>query len=237
MSCLGILRVHLPVLLSDRVGRFQKAEGGTIFLDEIGDISHMMQLRLLRILEEKVFERLGDSVTIKADFRVIAATNQDIRRKVSQGKFREDLYHRLKVVEITMPPLRERCEDIPLLVEYFIRKLNTRLHKNIESVSTNVLKIFMDYKWPGNVRQLYNTMEYAFITCDTSVITTDNLPPDFTNMRVRDRLNEKNANMNDRNQIVKALEESGWNKAKAARLLGVHRVTIYKMMKKHSIQE
>ncbi|MDR4497517.1 MAG: sigma 54-interacting transcriptional regulator [Candidatus Scalindua sp.] len=223
--------------LSDRVGRFQMAEGGTLFLDEIGDITHMMQLRLLRVLEEKVFERLGDSTTLKADVRVIAATNQDLRRKVSQGKFREDLYHRLKVVEITMPPLRERSEDIPLLVEYFIKKLNMRLHKNIESLSTTVLKRFMDYQWPGNIRQLYNTMEYAFITCDTSVITIDNLPSDFKNMRVRDRRSEETDKRNDRNQIIKALEKSGWNKAKAARLLGVHRVTIYKMMKKYSIKE
>lgn len=223
--------------VNDRVGRFQKADGGTIFLDEIGDISNMMQLRLLRTLEERVFERLGESVPIKVDVRIIAATNQDLRRKVSQGKFREDLYHRLKVVEITMPPLRDRCEDIPLLVEYFIKKLNKRLHKNIEAVSTTVLKRFMDYKWPGNVRQLYNTMEYAFVSCVDTVITLNNLPSDFANMRARDRLSEETDNMNDRQQIVNALEKSGWNKAKAARMLGVHRVTIYKMMKKYRIKE
>ncbi|MDR4504250.1 MAG: sigma 54-interacting transcriptional regulator [Candidatus Scalindua sp.] len=223
--------------VSDRVGRFQKADGGTIFLDEIGDISHTMQLRLLRILEEKIFERVGDSVPIKVDVRIIAATNQDLRRKVTQGKFREDLYHRLKVVEITMPPLRDRSEDIPLLIEYFIKKLNIRLHKNIESVSATVLKRFMDYRWPGNIRQLYNTMEYAFVTCTKSCITIENLPSDFDNVRNRDRQAKETANLKDRNQIVKALEKSGWNKAKAARMLGVHRVTIYKLMKKHSIKE
>ncbi|GJQ60832.1 MAG: PAS domain S-box protein [Candidatus Scalindua sp. AMX11] len=223
--------------VNDRVGRFQKADGGTLFLDEIGDISNMMQLRLLRTLEERIFERLGESVPIKVDVRIIAATNQDLRRKVSQGKFREDLYHRLKVVEIMMPPLRDRGEDIPLLVEYFIKKLNKRLHKNIEAVSTTVLKRFMDYRWPGNVRQLYNTLEYAFVVCDKAVITGDDLPSDFKNMRDRDRLSEETGNISNRRQIVNALEKSGWNKAKAARLLGVHRVTIYKMMKKYSIKE
>ncbi|MFV1975468.1 MAG: sigma 54-interacting transcriptional regulator, partial [Candidatus Scalindua sp.] len=138
--------------ISDRVGRFQKAEGGTIFLDEIGDISNIMQLRLLRVLEERVFERVGDSNSIKANVRVIAATNQDLRRKVSEGKFREDLYHRLKVVELKIPPLRERYEDIPLLLEHFIQKLNKRLNKNIKSISANVQKIFMHHKWPGNIR-------------------------------------------------------------------------------------
>lgn len=223
--------------ISDRVGRFQKAEGGTVFLDEIGDISETMQLRLLRVLEERVFERVGDSDTIKANVRVIAATNQDLRRKVREGKFREDLYHRLKVAELKIPPLRERYEDIPLLVEHFIKKLNTRLSKNIKSISTNVQIIFMHHKWPGNVRELYNTMEYAFITCDNSVIEIENLPSDFENMRARDRRRVETDKIIDRKQIVQALEKAGWNKSKAARLLGIHRVTIYKMMKKHYIKE
>ena len=223
--------------ISDRVGRFQMAEGGTVFLDEIGDISSTMQLRLLRVLEERVFERVGDSNTIKANVRVIAATNQDLRRKVSEGKFREDLYHRLKVVELKIPPLRERYEDIPLLVEHFIRKLNARFNKNIKSISTNVQIIFMQHKWPGNIRELYNTMEYAFITCDNNVITIDNLPSEFENMRARDRNRVETGKIIDRQQIVQALEKAGWNKSKAARLLGIHRVTIYKMMKKYYIKE
>jgi Response regulator containing CheY-like receiver, AAA-type ATPase, and DNA-binding domains len=169
--------------ISDRVGRFEKAEGGTIFLDEIGDISDTMQLRLLRILEERVFERVGDSKTIKANVRIIAATNQNLRRKASEGKFREDLYHRLKVVEITIPPLRNRREDIPLLVEHFIEKLNVRLNKQIKSICPNVLKIFMDYKWPGNIRELYHTMEYAFITSNENMITINNLSCEFENIK------------------------------------------------------
>ena len=223
--------------ISDRVGRFQKAEGGTIFLDEIGDISSIMQLRLLRVLEERVFERVGDSNTVNANVRVIAATNQDLRRKVREGTFREDLYHRLKVVELKIPPLRERYEDIPLLVEHFIQKLNARFNKNIKSISTNVQIIFMHHKWPGNIRELFNTMEYAFITCDSAVIEIDNLPSDFENIRARDRRQIETGKIIDRQQIVQALEKTGWNKSKAARLLNIHRVTIYKMMKKHCINE
>jgi PAS domain S-box-containing protein len=225
--------------ISDRVGRFQKAEGGTIFLDEIGDISGAMQLRLLRVLEEREFERVGDSKTIKVNVRVIAATNQDLRRMVRNGKFREDLYHRLKVMEITVPPLRERRGDIPLLVDFFIEKLNVRLNKHIKFVSADVQKIFMYHKWTGNIRELYNTMEYAFTTCDNTVITIDNLPSDFKNIRARDRRPRRieTGKTNDRQQIVQALEKAGWNKSKAARLLGIHRVTIYKMMKKYGIKE
>ncbi|KHE92033.1 MAG: sigma-54-dependent Fis family transcriptional regulator [Candidatus Scalindua rubra] len=223
--------------ISDRVGRFQKAEGGTIFLDEIGDISDTMQLRLLRILEEKVFERVGDSKTIKANVRIITATNQNLRRRVHEGKFREDLYHRLKVVEIAIPPLRNRREDIPLLVEHFIEKLNVRLNKQIKSVCPNVLKIFMDYKWPGNIRELYNTMEYAFTTSNENMITVNNLPYEFENIKFDKKLRKGTDEITDRLQILQALEKTGWNKAKASRLLGIHRATIYKKMKQLDITE
>ncbi len=221
--------------VNDRIGRFEKAEGGTIFLDEIGDISDAMQLRLLRVLEEKVFERVGDSNTIKANVRVIAATNQNLRRKVNEGKFREDLYHRLKVVELTIPSLRDRREDIPLLVEHFVGQLNVKLNKQIKSICPNVLKIFMDYKWPGNIRELYHTMEYAFVTSNDNVITMRNLPYDFEITRVNNRRRGEARKINDRLQVLQALEKTDWNKAKAARLLDIHRATIYKMMKKHNI--
>ncbi|GAX60096.1 transcriptional regulator [Candidatus Scalindua japonica] len=223
--------------ISDRVGRFEKAEGGTIFLDEIGDISSTMQLRLLRVLEERVFERVGDSKTIKSNVRIIAATNRDLRINVSKGKFREDLYHRLKIVELALPPLRDRREDIPLLVEHFIEKLNLRLNKHVESLSAEVQKIFMNYTWKGNIRELNNTMEYAFITCGNTVITLDNLPSEFNSLRGRDKRRIETGKINDRQQVVQALEKAGWNKSKAARLLGMHRVTLYKVMKKFGIKE
>ncbi len=140
-------------------------------------------------------------------------------------------------MELKIPPLRDRYEDIPLLVDYFIEKLNTRLNKNIKTISTDVQKIFMGYKWPGNVRELYNTLEYAFTICNDIVITIDNLPSDFENTIIRDRRRVGTGKINNRQQLLQALEKTDWNKAKAARMLGIHRVTIYKMMRKYRIKE
>ncbi|MEE9606074.1 MAG: sigma-54 dependent transcriptional regulator, partial [Candidatus Scalindua sp.] len=223
--------------VSDRVGRFQKADGGTIFLDEIGDISNKMQLRLLRVLQEMEFERVGDSTPIKVNVRVIAATNQNLRKNVRLGKFREDLYYRLKVVELTMPPLRDIREDIPLLVNHFIEKLNKKLNKNIKSLSADIQKLFMVYKWPGNIRELHHVLEYAFVLCNKSVITIDNLSPDFKNVSVADIQPLERKKRNDRQAIVQALEKTGWNKAKAARLLGIGRRTLYLKIEKYNITE
>jgi two-component system, NtrC family, response regulator HydG len=223
--------------VSGRVGRFQKADGGTIFLDEIGDISNKMQLRLLRVLQEMEFERVGDSTPIKVNVRVIAATNQDLRKKVRLGKFREDLYHRLKVVELTMPPLRDIREDIPLLVNHFIERLNKQFSKNIKSLSADVQKLFMDYKWPGNIRELYHVLEYAFVLCNKPVITIDNLSPDFKNVSITNIQPLERKKRNDQQAIVQALEKTGWNKAKAARLLGIGRRTLYLKIEKYNITE
>ncbi|MBS1258057.1 MAG: Anaerobic nitric oxide reductase transcription regulator NorR [Candidatus Scalindua arabica] len=221
--------------VSDRIGRFQKADGGTIFLDEIGDISNTMQLRLLRVLQEQEFERLGESTPVKVDIRIIAATNQDLRKKVKQGKFREDLFHRLKVVELTMPPLRKRREDIPLLVDYFIKKFNKKLNKSIKCISTEVLKVFMYYKWPGNVRELQHTLESAIVMCKKNIITIDNLPQEFQNLNVANIQSLKRREHFDRQSILQALEESNWNKAKAARKLGMSRTNIYLKMEEYNI--
>ncbi len=223
--------------VSDRVGRFQKANGGTIFLDEIGDISNTMQLRLLRVIQEMQFERVGESTPVKVSVRIIAATNQDIRKKVRLGKFREDLYHRLKVVELTIPPLRERSEDVPLLVDHFVEKLNRKLNKNIKSVSTDVLKMFVDYKWPGNVRELQHVLEYALVLSNKSIITMDGLPPDFTGVTTTNHQLLEKKKRNDKQSIVEALEKTDWNKAKAARLLGISRRTIYYKIKECGIEE
>lgn len=221
--------------VSDRVGRFQTADGGTIFLDEIGDISEKMQLRLLRVIQGMEFERVGDSTPVKVNVRVITATNQDFRRKVRLGKFREDLYHRLKVVEIKMPSLRERREDIPLLVDYFIEKLNKKLNKNIKSISADVMKKFMGYDWSGNVRELQHILEYTYVLCNKPIITIDDLPSDFAGVSsVNAQLSEKKES-NEREAIVQALEKTDWNKAKAARLLGMGRRTIYMKIEKYNI--
>ena len=231
----GHVRGAFTGAISDRIGRFQMADGGTIFLDEIGDISNTMQLRLLRVLQKQEFERLGDSTTIKINVRIIAATNQNLHKKIKQGKFREDLFYRLKVAELTMPPLRKRSEDIPILVDYFIKKLNKKLNKSIKFVSTEVLKLFMYYKWPGNVRELLHTMEFAFVMCKKDVITIDNLPLDFQNLYVANINSLERKKCHDRQSIVRALEESKWNKAKAARILGMSRTNIYLKMEEYNI--
>ncbi len=223
--------------VSDRIGRFQKANGGTIFLDEIGDITNTMQLRLLKVLQDQEFERVGDSTSIKVNVRIIAATNQDLRKKVRQGKFREDLYHRLKVVELTIPPLRERREDIPLLVDHFQEKFNKKFNKNIKATSIDAQKIFMEYKWPGNVRELQHTLENAFVLCNHSFITIDNLSSEFQNLSTAGIRPLEMRKPYDRHTITQALKETGWNKAKAARLLGIGRRTIYMKIKEYGITE
>ncbi len=202
----------------NRMGRFQKANNGTIFLDEIGDISPRMQLRLLRVLQEKIFERVGDSTPIKVDVRVIAATNQDLAEKVRLGEFREDLYYRLKVVEIVVPPLRDRMDDISVLVDHFIQKFNSRFKKNIEAISEGVQKIFLAYLWPGNVRELEHTLEHAFVLCRQNTIAREHLPAHFSEVSAGQASAIK-GNEIDPESVLEALRKSGGNKAKAARLL------------------
>lgn len=220
----------------DKIGRFQKADGGTIFLDEIGDISQKVQLQLLRVLQEKEFERVGDSTPIKVDARVVAATNQDLQEKVKQGEFREDLYYRLKVVELRLPPLRDRREDIPLLVSHFLKKFNKKLNREIMSVSADVQEIFMNYYWPGNIRELEHTLEHAFIVCRQDTITVDHLPSAFKEfVRIKPSISEDMLNKESQ-AILYALEKSGWNKAGAARLLGISRRTIYRKIDEYKIK-
>ncbi len=224
--------------INDRTGRFSKADGGTIFLDEIGDISNKMQLRLLRALQEKTFEKVGDSTPIKVDVRIIAATNQQLREKVKNGEFREDLFYRLKVVELNLPPLRERMDDVPLLTNHFIGVFNKTFKKNIKSLSDDAKKIFMDYSWPGNIRELQHTLEHAFVICRKPVIDVDVLPVDLKNInKNRDAYIEEKDNGDERGAILRALEKSGWNKTKAAKLLGVDRRTVYLKIKKYNISE
>ncbi|MBM4053504.1 MAG: response regulator [Planctomycetes bacterium] len=223
--------------VNDRIGRFQMANGGTIFLDEIGDISEMMQLRLLRVIQDMEFERVGDSHSVKVDVRVIAATNQDLRKKVKMGKFREDLYYRLKVAELAMPALRDRKEDIPLLVEHFVERFNNKFNKNIRSLSSDVLKLFMDYHWPGNIRELSHTLEYAFAICNDPIITLNYIPSELKNIRSAEISPQgKIRKENDRDTVVQILEKTGGNKSKAAQLLGINRRTLYNKMKKYGLR-
>ncbi len=204
------------------------ADGGTVFLDEIGDISPIIQLKLLRVLQERQFERVGDSKTIKADVRVIAATNHNLKEKIRLGEFREDLYYRLKVVEIAIPPLRKRREDLPLLVNHFCRFFENSFNKKIDGVTDKVLTTFMHYPWPGNVRELKNAIEHAFVICRGRNITLDHLPSEIIEYsKGTNRTNEKKV-INEPHEILHALTKTDWNKAKAARLLGISRQTIYR---------
>jgi len=221
--------------LQDKKGYFQAADGGTILLDEIGDISPRIQLKLLRVLEEKEFERVGDSTPVKVDVRIIAATNCNLKEKVRLGEFREDLYYRLKVVEITLPPLRERREDIPLLINHFRNLFNKSFKKNIDGTSDEVLKTFMSYPWSGNVRELEHAIEHAFVLCHDKTILVDHLPTEIKEYaKIKSPAPEKNSN-DDSKDILQALNQTGWNKAKAARLLGIDRRTIYRKIDKYKL--
>ena len=221
--------------VKDKVGRFQRADGGTIFLDEIGDLSPRMQLRLLRVIETMEFERVGDSSTVRVDVRVVAATNRDLPERVSEGEFRQDLYYRLKVVQIHIPPLRERLDDVPLLTEHFRRKLNSKLEREIRGISTQVASMFLNYPWTGNVRELENLLEHAFVRCRGSIITAGDLPVDFLDQFEHRLFRAALSDDEEAEAIRKALEQAGGNKTEAARLLGMSRRTIYRKMEKLGI--
>jgi PAS domain S-box-containing protein len=221
--------------IRDKVGRFGMADKGTIFLDEIGDISPRIQLKLLRFLESREFERVGDSKPIKLDVAVITATNRDLKELVASGQFREDLYYRLKVVEIKLPALSKRRDDIPLLVSHYIQVFNERFGKHIMGISTAVEKLFMEYGWPGNVRELIHTLEHAFVVCRKPTIDVSDLPPEFRERHAPHEPLARSAG-SEKDLIVEALAKTGGNKARAARLLGISRQTIYRKCEDYDIR-
>ncbi|GBE04307.1 transcriptional regulatory protein ZraR [bacterium BMS3Abin09] len=233
----GHVRGSFTGAFKDKKGRFQTADKGTIFLDEIADISSKIQIKLLRVLQEKEFEPVGDSKTIKVDVRVIASTNQNLTDKVRNGLFREDLYYRLNVMKIIIPLLRERKDDIPLLVKHFISVFNKKFNKNISSITPDVKKIFLDYHWPGNVRELEHTLEHAFILCRHTVISVNHLPPELITYDAQAALCRDNSKLEDPDIIINALKKSSWNKTKAAQLLGISRRSIYRKIKEFNISE
>jgi DNA-binding NtrC family response regulator len=226
----GHVRGAFTGAVKDKIGRFQRADCGSIFLDEIGEMTPSMQLRLLRVLETMEFERVGDSKPVKVDVRVIAATNRDLEQKVKAGRFREDLYFRLKVVEIKLPPLRERREDIPLLVQHFLEKFNDKFSKSVSGVSESVMDLFMRYHWPGNVRQLENILEHAFVLCRRKVITPYELPVDFMPGAATRSTGGDGDGTAEIRAIREALQQAEYNKTEAARLLGISRRTLYRKL-------
>jgi len=221
--------------VKDKTGRFQMADEGTIFLDEIGDISPRIQLKLLRVLQEREFEKVGDSHPIKVDVRIIAATNRDLRAKVRLGEFREDLYYRLKVVEIALPPLRERRDDIPLLVDHFLQMFVKRFTKGIDGISDEVMSTFMRYPWPGNVRELEHAIEHAFALCHDRTIMVDHLPTEIKGYFEAKAQAPEAKVVDEPRKILKALNKADWNKAKAARILGISRQTIYRKIEEYKL--
>jgi nitrogen regulation protein NR(I) len=248
---------------SRRIGKLEQCHGGTIFLDEIGDMSLSTQAKLLRVLQERSFERLGGMETIKVDIRFIVATNKDLEEAISNGKFREDLYYRLNVVSITIPPLRERKEDIPELVSYFLKKFNRELKKEIVGIISSAMEKITSYGWPGNVRQLENVLKRAMVLCQGEWILEDHLlsekgwerreaKPELSKKSVEDLLDalfkefsktpatsqdlDMLSNL-EKGLIVRALQKTKGNQLKAAMLLGIHRSTLRGKMEKYNIKK
>jgi transcriptional regulator with PAS, ATPase and Fis domain len=230
----------------DRKGRILQADGGTVFLDEIGDITSMMQLRLLRFLQERTFYPVGEDQPIKVDVRVIAATNADLKSQVVSGRFREDLYYRLKVVDIILPPLRDRYDDIPLLVKKFIDRFSKRLDKSIHGISDQALGQMTRYKWPGNVRELEHIVERACVLCSGLTITMANLPLELQIQESSDKKEDESIASfqakinaegpdNEEERILTTLKVTYGNKAQAARILGIDRSTLYRKIRQFDI--
>ncbi len=224
--------------VKDRPGRFELADGGTIFLDEVAEMPLQTQIQLLRVLQEGTFERVGESITRTVDVRVIAATNIEIQKALKEGKLREDLYYRLNVIPISVPPLRERKEDIPHLVKYFVETYSKMYKKNIPDISDDALEVLMKYSWPGNVRELENVIEYAVVRAkNENQIELTNLPSsikDDIGVKITPRKIYRNASAAS---LISTLEKNKWNKTKVAKELGIGRTTLWRMLKDLNIEQ
>ena len=222
----------------DREGRFEAAHGGTIFLDEIGDVPLSTQVKLLRILEDKKVERVGDNKSIPIDVRIVTATNKDLEELVSEGQFREDLFFRINVFPLHCPPLTERREDIPLIVQSFIKRIDPKQGKKILGCTPEAMEKLTSYSWPGNIRELRNAIEYASVLCPGGAIDVQHLP---LKVKQQDNVIEKTAvkkpldESQDRENFINALKKADGNQSEAARILGVSRVTVWKKMKKYGM--
>lgn len=221
-----------------RKGKFEMADGGTIFLDEIGTVSPKMQVELLRVIESKQFQRVGGNETIHSDFRIIIATNEPLEDMVKQGKFREDLYYRLNVFTINVPPLRERREDIPILAYYFLSKFSTAMNKPIKSISQEAMDFLVKYEWPGNVRELENAIERAVVIGKSDKIQVADLPFHLSNgVTIEDPEGEKSLAAMEKKYISKILTENKWNISRTAAMLKIDRVTLYNKISKYELQK
>ncbi|NLI82954.1 MAG: sigma 54-interacting transcriptional regulator [Deltaproteobacteria bacterium] len=245
----GHVRGAFTGAVQARQGRFEAAAGGDIFLDEIGDLPMTSQVKLLRVLEEKVIERVGDNRPIPVDVRIITATNRDLGRMVTEGRFREDLFYRINVIPLILPPLRERMEDIPLLAESFFRRLQLKSEKPVETIAYDTMGMLMAYDWPGNVRELRSAFEYAFVACPGGAIEPKHLPPNILRhctclpASAADAKSPEDVppprsigGLSPRDILIAALEQAGGNQSAAARILGVSRGTVWNRMRRYGIK-
>jgi two-component system response regulator HydG len=216
-----------------RIGRFEAAHEGDLFLDEIADIPLATQVKLLRVLETKQFERVGDHRPVSVDVRIITATNKDLQEMIDSKRFREDLFFRINVIPIHLPPLRERLEDVPLLVAAFTERLRERTGKKITGLSPEAMERFMSYSWPGNVRELKSALEYAFVIAEKGSIGLEQLPHPLVSEPIRHPSRSKESE--EKVALIEALRKSNGNQSEAARILGVNRVTVWNRMRKHGI--
>ncbi|MCF6239882.1 MAG: sigma-54 dependent transcriptional regulator [Bacteroidales bacterium] len=218
-----------------RKGRLELAAGGTLFLDEIGEISMRMQIDLLQVLEDKIFYKVGGTQPISADFRVVAATNADIEQAIKDRSFREDLFYRLNVISFTMPPLRERKEDIPLLAEHFLSRFTQEVNRGVERISRDAMDELMLHEWPGNVRELSNAIERAVVVCKTRTITANDLPIGHDLIQ---ETKPQGFSLDDieKEHIFKILQQTSWNISKGAAILGIDRSTLYNKIKRYDLK-
>jgi DNA-binding NtrC family response regulator len=230
--------------IAQKKGKFEFANEGTIFLDEIGDISPNTQVHLLRVIQEKEFNRVGGNEIIKVNVRVITSTNRDLKKRVEEGNFREDLFYRLNVVPIYIPPLRERTDDIPILARYFLKKYNTENDKNISDFSPEVMEFFMKYHWPGNVRELENIIEYGVVLSQNDRVKLEYLPSLIKNNKscgepqsVPIITKKTTLKETEKEQIIKVLNQTGWNYTHTAKALGISRSTLHKKVKDYQIEK
>ena len=221
-------------------GRFELADGGTLFLDEIGDINPNIQTKLLRVLQEEEFERVGGTETIKVDVRIIAATNKKLEAEVEKGNFREDLYYRLNVVPIFIPPLRERKEDIPGLIQYFLKKHNGQLNKKVKMFDPEIMSFIMNYNWPGNIRELENVIQRAVVLTEDEKVDLADFPLSGERIEIKPDISKKNLvevlEGVERQLIEKALKETRYNQTKSAERLGINRSSLQYKILKYNLQ-
>lgn len=221
---------------SDKPGRFDMARGGTLFLDEIGDVSPALQVRFLRVLQEKTYQPLGGTVPVQADVRIVAASNQGLLQKVRSGEFREDLYYRLNVLRMDLPPLRERQCDIPLLLEHFRKRLNAETGKSIEAIDQDVVRLLMDYPFPGNIRELENVMQHAFVMCKEAVIQVLHLPAGVrASVQARTPETTPTLKQIEQRAIEEALLSNNGSRTATAKQLGIDPSTLYRKMRRYDI--